>query len=63
MDDNTINISDIINALTTIRDICKNNERCAVCPLYSDNMGICNIKHIDPENWELSSSYVWRAFK
>lgn len=63
MEDNTVNLSNIINALTYIRDLCKDHERCILCPLFSDNMGMCALKHIDPENWELSSTYIWRAFK
>lgn len=59
--DNNLNISEIINALKIIKDVCMNHEHCIDCPFYYPD--ICNIKHTDPVNWELSSSYVWRAFR
>lgn len=60
-DNNTVNISDIINGLKIIKEECTKHSICADCPFYSN--GRCNIKYVDPEYWELSSSYIWRAFK
>lgn len=59
--DNNLNISEIINALKIIKDVCMNHPHCIDCPFYYPD--ICNIIHTDPEKWELSSSYVWRAFR
>lgn len=60
MEDNTV-ISEIINALKIIKTECSEHLICDGCPFYSNDR--CNIKYVDPEYWELSSSYVWRAFK
>lgn len=56
-----INISEVINALKIIREICKATSTCEDCPFMK--RGSCYIKHVDPENWELNSTYIWRAFK
>lgn len=57
----TVNISDIINSLKLIKDECSKHSICSDCPFWSSDR--CNIKYTDPEYWELSSSYIWRAFK
>ena len=61
MENNEINISDIIAALKLIKIECSKHTVCSDCPFYSCDR--CNIKYTDPENWELSSCYIWRAFK
>ena len=61
MENNTVNISDIVNALKIIKEECAAHSICSDCPFYSSDR--CNIKYVDPEYWELSSSYIWRAFK
>ena len=59
--ENDVNISEIINALIIIRDVCINHEHCIDCPFYYPDM--CNIKHTDPDKWNLTTKYVWKAFK
>lgn len=54
MDD--INISEVINALKIIREVCENHEHCIDCPFYYPD--ICNIKHTDPEKWEFANTYM-----
>lgn len=61
MENNEINISDIIAGLKLIKTECSKHTNCSDCPFYSSDR--CNIKYTDPEYWELSSSYIWRAFR
>ena len=61
MEDNTVNISEIIDALKVIRSECAKHTNCTDCCFYSSDK--CNIKYTDPEFWELESKYIWRAFK
>lgn len=61
MEDNILNISDIINALNVIKLECSKYSKCDDCPFFKGDM--CGIKHIDPEKWEITSQYIWRAFK
>lgn len=60
MEDNT-NISAIINALTVIRKEWAKHTECYDCPFFTGDR--CNIKGSDPDKWELTSNYIWRAFK
>lgn len=61
MDDYKVNISEILDALMVIKNVCQHYDRCINCPFFSIDM--CNIKNTDPENWNLDSNYTWRAFK
>lgn len=55
MEENVVNVSDIIAALKIIKNECAAHSICSDCPFYSSER--CNIK-VDPEYWELSSSYM-----
>lgn len=61
MEDNTVNISEIIEALKVIKRECAKHSSCYDCCFYSQDK--CNIKHVDPACWVFESQYIWRAFK
>lgn len=61
-DHELITISDMMDALHFIKDICVlQHERCAECPFYCNDC--CQIQHTSPDKWDLKSHYIWRAFK
>ncbi len=54
--------TEIINALTNLKNMCKSYELCTECPAYD---GICKIKYTDPSDYDLNTAVdvIWRAFK
>lgn len=53
---------EISKALHTIQDICKANSLCKTCPLYSENKDDCLVvTATTPEDWVITSQYIWRA--
>ncbi len=53
--------ADVLDALDLIKNICIATYNCEDCPFMKN--GSCYIKHVDPEKWEISHHYIWRAFK
>ena len=56
-----VNISEIISALGVIKHECEMHPKCVDCPFYIADS--CGIKHEDPEKWNITSNYTWRAFR
>lgn len=54
-------ISEIISALQLIKEECEKHPDCTSCPF--DISGYCGIKHIEPEKWDIASTYTWRALQ
>ena len=53
---------EIINALTVIKETCKEHG-CQECPMMYNGNGGCNVRIYDPEDWDLNIPVeVWRAF-
>lgn len=52
---------DILEALACLKAMCASYETCVNCPAYK---GVCGIKYIDPQDYDLNvTDDVWRAFK
>lgn len=62
MDMNMRKRIDILNALACLKAMCASYETCGQCPAYR---GVCQIKYIDPCDYELNSTSdsVWRCFQ
>lgn len=56
-----VNISEIISALGVIKHECEIHPSCTDCPLCIKDY--CGIKHKDPQDWNIASNYIWRAFR
>lgn len=55
---------EIINALTVIRNICKETENCFGCPFYDEGHDNCVIQNKNPVDWLFADEYnVWRAVR
>ena len=54
--------ADIIEALDTIRYICKEYEDCKNCP-FTDGGEICHITNENPAYWNVKKETVWCAFE
>lgn len=53
----------IIEALETIKSVCKNTGNCGMCPFYNPcASNDCAITDTIPENWAINKpGEVWRA--
>lgn len=53
----------IIEALETIKSVCKNTNDCEMCPFYNHYASNeCAIIDTTPENWAINKpGEVWRA--
>ena len=54
--------TELLNALTNLKNMCKLYKTCSECPVYD---GVCKIKYTDPCDYELNTPEdpIWRAFK
>lgn len=56
---------EIINALTVIKETCKENEKhCNECPFYSNKAKMCHFRTmLSPYSWGIDEQQkLWRAF-
>ena len=54
---------EIVNALKVIKETCEDAKECADFPIYREDLGYCNFKYNDPQDWKINFPYkVWRAF-
>lgn len=55
---------EIINALKTVRNVCKQFDNCNQCPLYNMAETTCVVQSKPPCDWIfIEESTVWRAIK
>lgn len=50
---------ELLKALQTIEEECKNNDNCASCPLYSCENSDCGVTSNTPSTWELEKREVY----
>lgn len=56
------NKEEILRALKTIQNVCKEHLCCDDCPLEKN--GWCVVQDQEPEDWKINDTdKIWRAFK
>ena len=52
---------EILRALQTIQNVCKENKCCDTCPFERD--GWCMVQDRDPADWKFRTIDTWKAFE
>jgi hypothetical protein len=55
------NREEILKALRTIQNVCKEHLKCDNCPLSKS--GCCVIGRDDPLDWNIKATDTWKAFE
>lgn len=60
-----VNEKEIVRALQTIQQVCRENYECSDCPFLIDGLNIrkCGISENDPDHWRINTHSEWKAFK
>ena len=54
------NKEEILRALKTIQNVCREHQCCGTCPLSKDDC--CVIGDQDPVDWRIRTAETWKAF-
>ena len=38
-------------AIKTVKNFCRNQERCTICPFFDTNYKICRLQSMIPQDW------------